>query len=191
MDINYTFPILVLVRGLPGSGKSYLVNKFVEKLNTDTIVLDPDATNYESHEYRQMCQELSSENVDPKFFPYRFLRRQAHEGIKNNKLIIWNQAFTQLDGFQKTIINLSNFASENNKKIKILIIEVFVDPEVAKLRIKNRVESGGHDVPEERFNKFVDDYKTFANEGYPVLSIDGQANIDESVKSVIDFINSA
>ncbi len=181
-----TKPYLILVRGIPGSGKSYVTEILAERLGIAAcVVLDPDAIDYESQSYKTMVEELRSEGVDEKFYPYRFLRRQAHEGIENNQIIIWNQAFTNLDGFQKTIRNLTNHAKQHGKSLPLLVVEVEIDAELAKQRVAERAAGGGHDVPSEHFDRFTRDYVSFENEGYSVIKVDGAGDIEAQIKEII------
>lgn len=176
-------PVLVLMRGLPGSGKSYIADKLVRLFPADDIVVvDPDRTNYESAEYKEMCERLKEEGVDEKFYPYRFVRAQAHAGIEAQKIVVWTQAFTNLDGFQKTIINLASHAKQHGLALPVLVVEVDIDPETAKSRVAERVERGGLDVPEERFDKFINEYRSFEDEGYDTLRLDGAAHADEKAQ---------
>lgn len=93
--------ILLLIRGLPGSGKSYVANVLKEELGNQIVLLDPDATDYTSAKYKEFSKLKTAEGVDEKFHPYRFLREQAYRAIDNDQIIAWNQAFTNLDGLQK------------------------------------------------------------------------------------------
>jgi predicted ABC-type ATPase len=184
------YPTLILIRGLPGSGKSFLAGSLVKLIGGDKVeVLDPDATDYESQAYKDLSQSLTSEGVDKKFHPYRFLRARAHQAITDEKIIIWTQAFTNLDGFTKTIDNLTAYANEYNKKLPIVIVEVNIDSEIAKTRVKNRAKSGGHDVTSEAFERFINDYSSFANLGYKTVIVNGTDDVTKSADLVIKSID--
>lgn len=186
MNIATTHPTLVLVRGLPGSGKTYLATALKKELGEDNVVtLDPDATDYNSIEYTEMSAKLTAEGVDTKFFPYRFLRFQAWEGIENNKIIIWNQAFTNLDGFNKTVVNLQTYASEHGKHLPLLVVEVEVEHPVAKERVAKRRNEGGHDVAEEAWDRFIKEYRSFSEEGFNTVAVHGQDDVAKSVDAVV------
>ena len=178
-------PILVIVRGLPGSGKSYVVQELQSQMSdADFVVLDPDAIDFDSEAYAAFSAGLTADGVDAKLHPYRFLRSQGYAGIKEHKIIIWNQAFTHQDLLDRTIKNLQTYAVENGHELPALIVEVHVDPEIAKERVAQRVEKGGHDVSAEAFERFINDYKTFDGYGYQVISLDGTSDITESVTQV-------
>ncbi len=183
-------PILVLVRGLPGSGKSYISKILAEKLREKICILDPDSTDYSSDEYKKMTAQLRAEGVDEKFYPYRFLRAQAYEAIETNKIIVWNQAFTNLDMLKKTILNLQTYASEHGKDLKIAVVEVEIDPDLAKKRVKERVSLGGHDVDAETFTRFIADYKSFEDQDFNLVKVHGEDDADKSANKIIEFIAS-
>lgn len=184
-SIPQNHPTLILIRGLPGSGKSYLADALRTALGTDNVaVVDPDATDYTSDAYKQMSAALTAEGVDEKFHPYRFTRAQAYDGITSNKIIMWNQAFTNLDGFNKTVVNLQTYASDHGTTLPLLVVEVNVDPDVAKARVAERVAAGGHDVNEEAWTRFIADYGTFA-EHYNTVAVDGGDDVAASVDTVI------
>ncbi len=179
------YPKLVLIRGLPGSGKSYLANAMKDSLGPDKVVtLDPDATDYKSQEYVDFSKALAADGVEEKFYPYRFVRAQAYEGIVKHKIIIWNQAFTNLDGFQKTIANLQAYAADRGTQLPLLVVEVAVNEKTAKARVADRAKQGGHNVPEEAFARFINDYASFADQGYNIVGVNGEDDIASSVAAV-------
>lgn len=184
-DANLTHPILLLVRGLPGSGKSYLSRALQKSLGADqTIVLDPDATNYESKEYAAHTKKLSAEVVDPNIHAYRFLRGQAQDSIAKHKIVIWNQAFTNLEIFNKMCANLRTHAAECGTFLPILVIEVAIDEKTAISRVAARQASGGHGVSDKRFAKFFQEYQSFQKFGYETVAVNGQADVAASVKTI-------
>jgi len=115
-------PVLIMVRGLPGSGKSYLAQLLQKRLGGDVVMLDPDGTDYTSGAYASFSAKLTSEGVDEKLHPYRYLRAQAYEGITDHKVIIWNQAFTNNDLLDRTIKNLQAYAAEHNEKLPAMVV---------------------------------------------------------------------
>jgi len=175
----------ILVRGLPGGGKTFVARELEKALGTDRVVmLDPDATDYDSPEYLDHTKQLTVEGVDPAIHAYRFLRAKAYKGIADHKIIIWNQPFTNLEIFNKMTANLKIQADEHNTKLFILAVEVEVDPVVAKQRIAERKQQGGHGPSDHTFGRFVNDYKTFANVGYHTVTVDGSANVSDSVAKI-------
>lgn len=183
-------PVLIMVRGIPGSGKSYIARHLQDAIGTEkTIAVDPDKIDKESSPYREFVNDLTQQGVDAKLHPYRYLRAQAYQGITNHKAVIWNQAFTDFTGLERTIIRLQEFATEHSITLPVLVIEVEVDPSVAKERVVARAKSGGHDVPNDVFARFIDQYQTFAGNGYPTITINGNADIQQSINAILTKLN--
>lgn len=181
-------PILIIIRGIPGSGKSFLTKKLVGSMQESVVMLDPDATDYDSAEYAEHVKQQEADGVDPKLHAYRFLRAQAHRGIENHDIIVWNQPFTNLEIFHKMMNNLRTHASEHNTSISLLVVEVEVDPEVAKNRVDTRKKAGGHGPSDDTFSRFVGDYKTYANEGFNTVVVNGEDPVDVSVDKITNAI---
>lgn len=189
MDQTSQQPLLVIIRGLPGSGKSYLAAAVAQKFSTDELVqLDPDATDYTSQAYQEFVRRATDEGVDPKLFAYRFLRAQAYAGIETGKIIIWNQPFTNLDIFRKMMAGLENYALEAGVSLQTLVVEVAVDPAVAHARVAARKQAGGHGPSDSKFEQFISDYTTFAGEGYPTIAVNGTDDITLSTDTVFSAI---
>ncbi len=186
-------PLLILIRGVPGSGKSHLttaLKKSIERsiLTRTVVTLDPDATDYTSKAYAALSQELTAQGVDLKFHPYRFLRSKAYAGITAHDIIIWNQPFTNLDGFEKTVKNLQAYASEHGTQLLILVVEVEIDPIIAEERVVHRKERGGHGPSKATFDRFIDDYVSFSDKGYNTVVVHGEDELSISVSTVMKAI---
>lgn len=184
--LNPKNPVLIVIRGLPGSGKSYLASRLAETLDaSDVVTLDPDATDYTSKKYLEHVKKLTDEGVDPKLHAYRFLRQQAYDAIDAGKTIIWNQPFTDLTILQKMISRLVDRASANNKSLTILVVEVMIDPFVASERIATRKAAGGHGPSQATLARFVRDWTSASAIGYKTVPVDGTGDIAHSVAGVL------
>ncbi|HEU5187615.1 MAG TPA: AAA family ATPase [Candidatus Saccharimonadales bacterium] len=177
-----TGPTLIMIRGVPGSGKSYLAAGLQKAIGKEkATMLDPDKIDKTSEEYRIHSEALTKDGVDEKFHPYRFLRARAYGAITAHKIVIWNQAFIDFEGFKKTVDNLQAFATEHDTKLPTLVVEVEVGGHIAKARVADRAKQGGHDVPEEAFDRFIEQYRSFSEQGYDIVTINGE---DDGAKSV-------
>lgn len=182
---DITQSLLVVVRGIPGSGKSYLTAELEKAIDHDRlVVLDPDATDYTSHEYIAHTRALTTEGVDPKLHAYRFLRGKAFKAIEAGKIIVWNQPFTSLEIFDKVIAKLREHAKQHHAALKVMVVEVVTDPAIAKERVKHRKRAGGHGPSEATFDRFVSDFISFDGHGYQVLQVQGDAPVHESVAAI-------
>lgn len=181
--------VMILMRGLPGSGKSYLATALADRIGKNVIMLDPDATDYESAEYKERTKKLTEEGVDASLHAYRFLRGKAYRGIVDKDVIIWNQPFTNLEIFKKMIERMQDHALEHKSKLVILIVEVEADPKVAKERVEKRKAEGGHGPSDATFTRFVNDYFTFAHLGYSTITVNGLDDVSASVSSIMKALN--
>lgn len=187
MNSENNKPVLIIIRGLPGSGKSVIANELSKKdLYEPIVILDPDSINFDSKEYIKFTEKLTENGVDPLLHPYRYLRNLAYETILEKGTIIWTQAFTNQDLLDRTIKNLKNYSEEKSLELSVLIVEVEIDVSIAKERTKQREEKGFHGVSEENFIRFINDYKTFEEYGYKLIKVNGSDNVEKSVASILD-----
>lgn len=184
-------PILILVRGLPGSGKSYLTDALRRELGDRAEVLDPDAVDQTSAAYQAFVEEQMREGVDPRLHLYRWSRAKAYAAIEAHKIIIWNQAFTNLEIFRKMIDRLETHAAEHGTALPVVVVEVEVDSKTAQRRIAERAQRGGHDVPKETFARFVAGYRSYAHEGFNVVSVNGNTPVHGSVATILEALTKA
>lgn len=185
-------PKIILIRGLPGSGKTHVARALLKALGAnDVVLLDPDAIDFESSAYKEHTQAATAEGVDPKLHAYRYLRAQAYRGIAERKTIIWNQPFTNLEIFNKMVTNLRLEALKNNTEIKLIVVEVAVNPETAKRRVMDRKKRGGHGPSDTTFERFIADYSSFALHGYKTVAVRGDTDVTESVRRILTALETA
>lgn len=186
---NIPQPVLIMIRGLPGSGKSYVAIALRKALGEDNVViLDPDGIDFTSAAYADLSQKLSTEGVEEKFYPNRFLKQQGYNALDAGKSIIWNQAFTDLHGFARSHGSLQEYAAEHNIPLPLLVVEVGIDPEIAKARVAERVAKGGHNVDDDAFTRFISTYRSFAGEGYQVVTVNGSNDVAISVAAIVSAL---
>jgi predicted ABC-type ATPase len=180
-------PLLLIIRGLPGSGKTYIAETLVKEFDSQTVVsLDPDTIDYESDAFKKHVEEQISEGVEPALHDYRFLRAKAYKAIEDHKIIVWNQPFTNLEILKKVTTRLEEHAMEHGTHLIIVMVEVAIAPSVAKKRIAERKAQGGHGPDEERFERFVQEYATAAPLGYSIIHVDGTDNVEDSVNEIVN-----
>lgn len=186
-------PLLVLVRGLPGGGKTYITNELVKSFDPDEyIVLDPDATDYESDAYKAHMADMKQQGIEPIYYPYRFLRAKAQHAIAEHKIIIWNQPFTLLGGFNRTVDFLQEVAAEQGIKLPTLVVEVEITEETARERVADRKKNGGHGPSGDAFKAFFEDYVSFAGhaEGrYQTVTVHGEDDAQTSVRTIKEALH--
>lgn len=186
---NHDNPVVIFIRGLPGSGKTYIAKALQDAIGKDKIVmLDPDETDYSSKEYIEHSKAQAAEGVDEKLHAYRFLRTKAYNGIRSDKIIIWNQPFTNLEIFHKMVSRLKDHAAEHSKQLQMLIVEVEVDHNLAKKRVLARKQAGGHGPSDSTLERRIVDYKSYADQGFNAVTVYGKDDASISVSKIIDAL---
>lgn len=182
-------PTLVVVRGLPGSGKSYLVERLLGMMEPGSFVsLDPDVVDQSSPEYLAHSDALAAEGVEPRVHLFRFSRAKALRAIEERKLVIWNQPFSNLPMFDRMTAFLHEYAAAHGTRLSILLVEVRTDPALAYQRVVARKQAGGHGPSSGKFQSYVTDYVSYARHGYDVLTVDGADDVDQIAATVLDRI---
>lgn len=179
--------ILIFVRGIPGSGKSYLTRHLANKLGNSTVVLDPDMVDTLAPSYIQLSKQLSAEGLDEAIHPFRWLRQQAVSAAQDRRTIIWNQPFTKRSIFDRLVQFIREGATEHGVQLRVVLLEVDTPPEVAYERIQERKNAGGHGPSKSVFDSRVEDYTTFAGD-YETISIDGTKPINESIDKILSLL---
>lgn len=181
---------LILIRGIPGSGKSYIADALADSLGRENVViLDPDKIDLKGDAFRAYSNQLTADGIEEKFHPFRFLRQTGYDGISAGKTVIWNQAFNDFAGFEITVKRMQEFAEANDVALKVLVVEVETSPDVARSRIASRAAAGGHDVPEDKFDAFMSGYESFAGRGYDTVAVDGGEEVSRSIATVRERLN--
>lgn len=182
-------PALVLIRGLPGSGKTYIARAVQSQLDTQTpnsiVMLDPDAIDKNSDAYKEAVVRFAADGIEDKFHPYRYLRGQAEQAVLGGKIILWNQPFTLRGGFERTVAHLTEFAQSHDCTLPILVVEVMIDPDIAKARVDARKQQGGHGPSDATFARFTDEYVSFADMGLPTVTVHGEGDVEVAVDAVV------
>jgi adenylate kinase family enzyme len=182
-------PTLILIRGLPGSGKTFIASQLRQDIETSlgmgsVVTLDPDAVDTVSEKYLRAKEQFVAAGIEEKFHPYRFLRAAAERAVENKQVIIWNQPFTLRGGFERTVQHLTDFASKRDIVLPIVIVEVWIDVETAQARIVQRKTEGGHGPSGKALQQFIEDYVSFADMGYPTVAVRGDSDVTASVELI-------
>lgn len=188
-QMNLKHPVAIFIRGVPGSGKSYIAAALARELGPDqAVLLDPDATDYDSPEYSEHVKAMEAENIEQKLHAYRFLRGKAYKAIEECKIIVWDQPFRNLEIFHKMIGRMHEHATANNTKIEILVVEVEAELSAAKARVDERKAQGGHGPSDTTFEQFSAEHRSFEGEGFNIVKVNGQADVSQSVARIIEAL---
>jgi hypothetical protein len=176
--------LLVLVRGLPGAGKTKFSRKLTSRIE-ESIHLNPDEIE-KNDEYRTFSKRLGQDGVSEVFHPYRYLRERAVDGLRKGGLIVWEQPWSSMEGINITVDHLRERVTG---EMRVLIVDVDIEPEEAWRRVKKRLESGGHGPDKQVFNRFVEDYCSAEELPYDHLSISGSGILDDQIERALESID--
>jgi len=182
-------PQIIIIRGLPGSGKTSLAHQLTREIGSDIVIVDPDSIETASSEYVEFVEQLVSEEpeIDSKIIPYRFLLNRATKALLEERVIIWNQPFSDLEGLDYTIKKLTKEMKNNGKNVTVLIVDIEISEEIAFTRNKDRILRGEHGPDKKTFLRFVHDFRFASNLGYNHLIVDGTATVDENARLLLQL----
>lgn len=179
-------PALIIIRGIPGSGKTSIATELAQTLGSgDVQSIDPDEIDVTSDEYRIFSHSLTAQGVDEKFHTYRYLNSKARQAIDAGKTIIWNQAFIDFKGLSITVERLKEYAHEQGIELPVLVVDVVIDPMVARQRIATRAAQDGRVIDQDVMERFIHDYVPFDGKLYSSITVHGVDQIQQSVASIV------
>jgi predicted kinase len=148
--LNYSTPLLIVMVGLPGSGKDYIIKNIIRD-NPD-IIFHVASTDDIIEKYADSIGKTYSDVFDEAIKPaIKQMDQDITNSIKERKNIIWNQTNTGLNK-RKSIIN--KFPEEYTK----IAVVITVDPEIHTSRLKNREENTGKGIPNFVINTMRNSY---------------------------------
>lgn len=143
-------PQLIVMVGLPGSGKDYWIDQFMKQnpgqkwhvASSDAIIEAIAAEQGKTYsDVFDSASKVAMKRMDS----------EVTEAIKNRENIIWNQT-NMAPGKRKSI--LSRFPKEYIKKAVV----VTADPDVHRYRLKNRADTTGKSIPGHVIKSMRDNY---------------------------------
>ncbi len=187
---NSKFPKLILIRGLPGAGKSHLAELLIGQMEFEEAVFcDPDKVITEGEDFLRFLEENNEEGMSIKTMIYRFLLKRAAEGLKNRRDVIWDQPWRSIWGIEYTLDFLNKYLilENTNSPYEVCVVELNVSVEEAFARVKRRIENGGHGPDEEVFNRFVAEYEPPQKLGdrAKIIELNGELQSDQLVQILL------
>jgi len=184
-------PFLIFVRGLPGAGKSDLVDLLLDfPPLSDSLRLDPDRVDLTDPDFVAFVRNLPLE-LSPKRQIYRFLLYQADEALRQGQSVIWEQPWRLVWGLYITIENLTYFLTGKEDitqaPFQTVIVEVLIDPAKARERVARRFAEGRHSLKAEQLQDFVGKLEDCSSLNLPMVEIAGD-RVAETVEEVKNLI---
>jgi len=183
---------LLIVRGLPGSGKTTAIDRATTL--SASLRLDPDKVDTLSSEFVSFSEQC------PKTLPvkkkiYRYLLRKACVMLHMGKIVVWEQPWRSRDLFILTLENIAVIGYDIQSPdisalpFAVIIVEIYVSSEEALTRVSERSIKGRHPLTPEDFSQFNEPLEPFNNLGFPFARFDGTQTPSELARDIETFIS--
>lgn len=130
---------LIVMVGLPGSGKDYWIDSFLKDSQDDWYVASTDAI---IEEYAAKVGKTYSEVFEGQVkLATKRMEAEVAEAVKAGKNVIWNQ--TNMAASKRGKI-LSKFPAAVYRRVAVVVT---VDEDVHNQRLRNRAELTGKNIP--------------------------------------------
>ena len=83
-----------------------------------------------------------------------------------------------------TIERLKDYAHEQGMSLPILVVNVTIDADVARQRVRTRALSDGRTIDDRVMERFIREYAPFDHSVYPSIVVDGTDSVALSVTSI-------
>ena len=161
--------MVVIVFGLPGSGKSYFASQlagmiYAEYINSDRL-------------RKEMLQKRSYSDTE-KAFVYNAMLQKAKEIIKQNRNVVLDATFYKNETREL-------FLHEIKAKTSIFFIEVFADEDIIRERLKKERPDSEADF--EVYKKILQQWEPFNT--YHLTLESTNNNLDTMLQKAAQFLN--
>lgn len=184
-------PLLVFIRGIPGSGKSHLSEYLIQNGIIDNCeLIDPDSINDSNLNYMEFFKDQIKNGTNEEVIPWRYNLSLTIEALLHGKNVIWNQPWTELEGIKTTLERVQNALREHDceKATIYLIVELLIRPELAWNRIQERLVRGGHGPNKEKFQHYLK-YDRIP-QSYNYISLSAEQSPQKISELMLSYISS-
>ncbi|MBN3520412.1 ATP-binding protein [Algoriphagus lutimaris] len=162
--------LLIMVMGLPGSGKSYFASKLSAQLK---------AVHLENDVIRKELHKMGSYSKEDKMEVYRELCRRTEALVLEEKSVVVDATF-QLKEYRELIYQLSS-----RYEVPLSTILVEANESLVKKRLKKPRKTS-----EANYEVYLKLKKDFDPVRPPFLSVtSGESNLDKMLQQAMDYIN--
>lgn len=126
---------LIIIRGLPGSGKSGLAKKIANI--SDAHIVDPD-----------MLEDIQDKSTkEERARKYKICLDDAIQNLHSNKIVLWCQPWRRMERLLTAMQHVSEALKRDPSKA---LIDIFIPIEISWLRSKSKFEKN-----RELFDRYV------------------------------------
>ncbi len=166
---------LIIISGLPGSGKSTVAEGLAAKLKIPLLSVDP----IES----AIIKAGFTKSFETGLAAYLVAKELAAEQIKSSNSVIIDAVNAEEEGKDTWRSLAKDF------KIPLTIIETTLDEVEHKKRIESRVRNL-HGIPEVTWDKVIERRKKYTQWKEPVLRLDSSMEPSANIDSIIKHLQS-
>lgn len=160
--------MIILVCGLPGSGKSYFAERLAKSINAGYLSSD---------KLRKSLTDIPEYSAEAKNKVYQEMLRIAHESVKKPQHLVIDATFHRIS----TRLPFLRIMENENKPV---IIEVRADEALIRERVKNKRAYSDADF--EVYKKIRDEWEPIAEDHLILESTN--SNISEMLKTALNYI---
>jgi predicted kinase len=161
--------MVIIVTGLPGSGKSYFAGRLAEAIG---------AQYFSSDQFRKKFFSGAEYSHHEKFNVYKKLLSETLNAVDNEKDIVLDATF------YKQIIRDEFISALEAKDEKIIFIEIKADKELIRERVK--VARKDSDADYEVYKKILSEYEPITANHLTLFS--GKENIQYMLKEALEYV---
>jgi len=169
LDLKTCVDMIIIVLGLPGSGKSYFASRLARRLNAEYI--NSDVT-------RRKMFDIRTYSIKERLRVYNEMLAQMQEAVKQNRDVVLDATFYKHDIRQKFVEGAKDFES-------IIFIEVRVEESVAKKRLEKERKISEADF--EVYEKIKNEWEPLSEDHLILRSTDN--NISEMLEKAMNYLH--
>lgn len=173
---------LIMLRGIPGSGKTTLGNELMHALGTKAVGFNPDDFRYKDGKYDG--SPASGDQI------FALLDQMAISSLNCGKIVVWQRVWTTI----KSYGDLQDQVKNKLHPERLLLIEIDIQKTSAWERIAKREMSGGKQrISLEEFDYYVNRYVSLKGKipDNEFLSLKGEDDVRNNSQLIIKWLKKA
>jgi adenylate kinase family enzyme len=157
---------LIIIRGIPGSGKTYFAQKINKNLPSE--VIDPEYIKITQRNFIEF-RKLHPQEKRIKRLKFLFNLDKTKKLLNEGKSLIWTQPWRKASGLKTTIEHI-----QNSVPTKVIVLEINVDPKLCWERSKEKL---GNITFEKFLKNFVIRQSPVENPNFPYFKVSNYEEI--------------
>ena len=161
--------MIIVVAGLPGSGKSYFAAKLAERM---------DAAYINSDKVRKSMHALGKYSFSDKIGIYKEMTKLARQALLTHKFVVVDATFYRSE-MRRLFIELANDCAVLIRFIMVYADEVLIQHRLSRPRTDSEADFKIYEIVKKEFDEFV----------FPHLQLEStDNNLDTMLRKAIEYI---